>query len=411
MVSAEKLGKDQVKRLGHGVAVELHGNLVASLGSGQDVEIQVESMKIHGECAGETYPIQPKRHSLDFLRENAHLRVRTQTFSSIFRVRSALALIIHDFFRRQGFHQVHTPVITKMDAEGAGEMFPLAPGNSGGHFFGSPAFLTVSGQLQAEALCLGLGKVYTFGPTFRAENSNTSRHLAEFWMVEPEMAFCDMQGAITVAEELLREVVAKALVECEEDIAVLDKYHAGEQKNVPEAQRSKTTLIEKLEAVARGEFVKVSYTDAVELLKEAKGIDEAPSWGVPLQTEHERFLAEHYFKAPVIVYDYPREAKAFYMRVNEDGQTVAAFDVLLPGIGEIIGGSQREDRIEHLHKQMDHFAIPRDALDWYVDTRQYGSALHSGFGLGFERLVQFVCGMTNIRDVIPFPRTPGNAPF
>ena len=407
--------REKLKRISHGASVEVSGKLVASMGCGQAVEVQVDTFEILGDCDAERYPIQPKRHSLEFLRENAHLRIRTQTFGAVMRMRSALTFSTHDFFRKKGFSLVHTPVVTKIDAEGAGEMFSLAQGSSGEHFFGSQAHLTVSGQLQAEALCLGLGKVFSFGPTFRAENSNTSRHLAEFWMVEPEMAFVDMNGAIDLAQGFLQEVVAGILEESKEDLAALQKYHNAEakfKKGEGEGDgNGNVNLVEMLEAVARSEFVRVSYTDALQILRENAKIPAETPWGIPLQTEHERFLAEQYFQGPVVVFDYPREVKAFYMRVNDDQQTVAAFDVLLPGIGEIIGGSQREDRLEYLRRQMDYFNVSQEALQWYIDTRQFGSAVHSGFGLGFERLVQYVCGMNNIRDSIPFPRTPGSAPF
>lgn len=430
VVDYEKFDENLIKSISTGAAIKVTGNLVESQGRGQTVEIQVTDIFVHGEADAETYPIQPKKHSLEFLREKAHLRVRTNTFSAVMRVRSALAFAIHQYFRDQGFYYMHAPIITGSDAEGAGEMFRVTtldaknpPLNDSGDidykedFFGKETNLTVSGQLEAEAYAMGLGKVYTFGPTFRAENSNTSRHLAEFWMIEPEMAFYDLDDNIDLAEDFIKSVLKYVLEHCEDDLKFLEKRLLDEEKSKPQAERSEMALIEKLRFVVDNDFKRVSYTEAIAILRNSKPnkkkkfeypIDE---WGADLQSEHERFLVEKHFKCPVVLFDYPATIKAFYMRLNEDGKTVRAMDVLFPGIGEIVGGSQREERLEVLQQKMADLSIPEEELWWYLDLRKFGTAVHSGFGLGFERLVLFATGMGNIRDVIPFPRTPQNAEF
>ena len=430
VVDFENTKEETLKRITTGAAVCITGTLVESQGKGQNVEIQVSSLQILGDSNPDEYPIQPKRHSLEFLRENAHLRVRTNTFSAIMRVRSKLSFAVHKYFQDNGFHYVNTPIITGSDAEGAGEMFGVsnfetnkAPLNEDGSidykqdFFGKETNLTVSGQLEAETYAMALGKVYTFGPTFRAENSNTARHLAEFWMIEPEVAFMDLDGNMDLSEDFIKSVLGYVIEHCKDDLAFLDKRFTNEEKTKPQSQRSEMTLLEKLNFVVENNFKRVSYTEAIEILHNCKPnkkkkfqfpIDE---WGADLQSEHERFLVEKYFKCPVILFDYPANIKAFYMRLNEDGKTVRAMDVLFPGIGEIVGGAQREERIDVLKEKMAALAIDEKELWWYLDTRKFGTAVHSGFGLGFERLVQFATGMGNIRDVIPFPRTPQNAEF
>lgn len=430
VVDFENFDEELIKSISTGAALKIKGNLVESQGRGQDVEIQVSELFIHGKADAETYPIQPKKHSLEFLREKAHLRVRTNTFSAVMRVRSALAFAIHDYFQKNGFYYMHSPIITGSDAEGAGEMFrvttldaknpPLTEEGEVDYkedFFGKETNLTVSGQLEAEAYAMGLGKVYTFGPTFRAENSNTSRHLAEFWMIEPEMAFYDLDANMDLAEDFIKAVLKYVLEHCEDDLKFLEKRLLDEEKNKPQAERSEMALIEKLRFIVDNNFKRVTYTEAIEILRNSKPnkkkkfeylIDE---WGADLQSEHERFLVEKHFKCPVILFDYPATIKAFYMRLNEDGKTVRAMDVLFPGIGEIVGGSQREERLEVLQAKMAELNIPEEELWWYLDLRKFGTAVHSGFGLGFERLVLFATGMGNIRDVIPFPRTPQNAEF
>lgn len=398
----------EVKRLLNGCAVVIVGELCVSPAQGQSVELRADAIKVVG-WAGEEYPLQKKRHSFEFLREIAHLRPRTNSLGAVARVRSSLATAVHTFFVERGFFYVHTPIIGTGDCEGAGEAFTVTSMShdrlsAGGvdwsqDFFGSPANLTVSGQLEAEAYALALGRVYTFGPTFRAENSNTSRHLAEFWMVEPEMAFCDFEEDISVAESFLKYLVRHALERCQEDLALM-------------AQFIDKDLLSRLELVAAKDFVRLSYTDAVRLLSDsAVEFTQSVVWGADLQSEHERFLTEQVFKQPVIVTDYPQQIKPFYMRVNDDGQTVAAMDILFPGIGEIVGGSQREERLDRLVGRMTSMGMDLDRYQWYLDLRRFGSAPHAGFGLGFERIVQFVTGMKNIRDVIPFPRTPGSAGF
>ncbi len=430
VVDFEKIDEALLKQINTGAALKVTGTLVESQGRGQKVEIQVSEVLVHGGADPEVYPIQPKKHSMEFLREQAHLRVRTNTFSAVMRVRSALAFAIHQYFRENGFYYFHAPIITGSDAEGAGEMFrvttldqknpPLNDDGSVNHkedFFGKETNLTVSGQLEAEAYAMGLGKVYTFGPTFRAENSNTSRHLAEFWMIEPEMAFYDLNDNMDLAEDFIKSVIKYVLTHCEDDLSFLEKRLLDEEKTKPQAERSEMALIEKLKFVSENSFKRVTYTEAIQILRNSKPnkkkkfqyrIDE---WGADLQSEHERFLVEKHFKCPVILFDYPAKIKAFYMRLNEDGKTVRAMDILFPGIGEIVGGSQREERLDVLKEKMAALEIPEEELWWYLDLRKFGTAVHSGFGLGFERLVLFATGMGNIRDVIPFPRTPQNAEF
>ena len=430
VVDFESMDEDVLKKINTGAAVKITGNFMESQGKGQSAEIQATDVFIYGEADPKSYPIQPKKHSLEFLREKAHLRVRTATFSAVMRVRSALAFGVHQFFRQEGFQYVHTPIVTGSDAEGAGEMFrvsalepknpPLKEDGSvdfNQDFFGKETHLTVSGQLEAETYAMGLGEVYTFGPTFRAENSNTTRHLAEFWMIEPEMAFFDLDDNMDLAEKFIKNVLAYLLKECEEDLTFLDDRFTQEDKSKPQAERSAMGLLEKIRFVVENEFKRVSYTEAIDILRNSKpnkkkkfkyNIDE---WGADLQSEHERFLVEKHFNCPVILYDYPATIKAFYMRMNEDQKTVRAMDILFPGIGEIVGGSQREERLDVLQDRIKAMGIDEEELWWYLDLRRFGSAPHSGFGLGFERLVLFATGMSNIRDVIPFPRTPQNAAF
>ena len=430
VVDFESMDEDVLKKINTGAAVKITGNFMESQGKGQSAEIQATDVFIYGEADPKSYPIQPKKHSLEFLREKAHLRVRTATFSAVMRVRSALAFGVHQFFRQEGFQYVHTPIVTGSDAEGAGEMFrvsaldpknpPLKEDGSvdfNQDFFGKETHLTVSGQLEAETYAMGLGEVYTFGPTFRAENSNTTRHLAEFWMIEPEMAFFDLDDNMDLAEKFIKNVLAYLLKECEEDLTFLDDRLTQEDKSKPQAERSAMGLLQKIRFVVENEFKRVSYTEAIDILRNSKpnkkkkfkyNIDE---WGADLQSEHERFLVEKHFNCPVILYDYPATIKAFYMRMNEDQKTVRAMDILFPGIGEIVGGSQREERLDVLQDRIKAMGIDEEELWWYLDLRRFGSAPHSGFGLGFERLVLFATGMSNIRDVIPFPRTPQNAAF
>ena len=430
VVDFEKTDETTLKRITTGAAVHIIGELVESLGKGQNVEIQVKSIVILGDSDPETYPIQPKKHSFEFLRENAHLRTRTNTFSAIMRLRSSLSFAIHKYFNDNGFYYMHTPIITGSDAEGAGEMFRVStlndkkpPLDDQGNvnykedFFGKETNLTVSGQLEAETYAMSLGKVYTFGPTFRAENSNTSRHLAEFWMIEPEVAFMDLAGNMDLAEDFTKSILRYALDHNRDDLEFLENRLLEEEKVKPQAERSEMTLIEKIKFVVDNNYKRVSYTEAIEILKESKPNKKKKfnyiieHWGADLQSEHERFLVEKHFKCPVILFDYPANIKAFYMRLNEDGKTVRAMDILFPGIGEIVGGSQREERLEVLKQKMAVLGIPEEELWWYLDLRKYGTAVHSGFGLGFERLVMFATGMNNIRDVIPYPRTPQNAEF
>jgi asparaginyl-tRNA synthetase len=388
----------EIRKLSAGCSVEIEGQLQKSPAKGQEVELVAEEIKILGWCDPDTYPLQKKRHSLEFLRSMSHLRPRTNALGAVTRVRSHLSFAVHRFFRERGFVQIHTPIITTSDCEGAGEMFQVSVEGEKSHFFGKQAGLTVSGQLQAEVYAQALGQVYTFGPTFRAENSNTSRHLAEFWMIEPEMAFCDLACNMELATDLLKFLLHDVLTACAEDLALFDAF-------------IEKGLLKKLEAVIDNDFVHIPYSRVVEELSGVSGKFEYPvEWGIDLQSEHERFLTEVIYKCPVIVTDYPASIKPFYMRLNEDEKTVAAMDILVPGIGEIVGGSQREERYDVLGPRMTAAGIDTDEYDWYLDLRRYGSVPHSGFGLGFERLVQFVSGMANIREVIPFPRNPGFAP-
>ncbi|MCB0402828.1 MAG: asparagine--tRNA ligase [Flavobacteriales bacterium] len=439
VVDFEKEDEQELKRITTGAALQVSGELVPSQGSGQSVEVLVKSFTVLGDAHPDEYPLQPKKHSLEFLREIAHLRFRTNTFGAITRVRHAMIFAIHQFFNDKGFYNIHTPIITGSDAEGAGEMFRVTtldlenpPKTEDGRidvkqdFFGKEANLTVSGQLEAELAALALGKVYTFGPTFRAENSNTTRHLAEFWMIEPEVAFADLHDNMDLAEEMLKYCVQYALDNCKEDLEFLSKRLQEEEKGKPEAERS-MELIEKLKFVAENDFVRLTYTEAIDILRNSnpnkKGKFQYPieGWGADLQSEHERYLVEKEFKKPVILTNYPAKIKAFYMRQDDQlpearpgmtvDTTVSAMDILFPGIGEIVGGSQREERLDILKQKIKDFNIPEDHVWWYLDTRKFGTVPHAGFGLGFERLMLFVTGMTNIRDVIPFPRTPKNAEF
>ena len=430
VVDFENTPDEILKRITTGAAVSVTGELVESKGAGQTYEIQVKKIEILGDSDPEKFPMQPKKHSLEFLRENAHLRVRTNAFGAIMRVRSVLSFAVHSYFQEKGFVYVNTPVITGADAEGAGEMFqvtslpmdklPKTPEGAINYkedFFGKHTNLTVSGQLEAETYAMALGQVYTFGPTFRAENSNTSRHLAEFWMIEPEVAFNDLNDNMDLAEDFIQYVIKYTMDKCIDDLKFLEGRLLEEEKSKPQADRSELALLEKLNFVLENNFKRVSYTEAIDILrnstpnKKKKFNYIIEEWGADLQSEHERFLVEKHFKCPVILYDYPANIKAFYMRLNEDGKTVRAMDILFPGIGEIVGGSQREERYDVLLEKMKVLGIDEEELSWYLDTRRFGTAVHSGFGLGFERLVLFVTGMTNIRDVIPFPRTPGNAEF
>jgi asparaginyl-tRNA synthetase len=400
------------------------------LGKGQSVEIKAEKVEVLGDSDAEKFPLQPKKHSLEFLREIAHLRFRTNTFGAIFRVRNSLAFAVHQFFQEKGFVYIHTPIITSSDAEGAGEMFRVTtlnlnqlPKNEEGQidfqqdFFGKSTNLTVSGQLEGELAAMAFSDIYTFGPTFRAENSNTARHLAEFWMIEPEMAFYDLNDNMDLAEELLKYVIKYAWDKNYEDLEFLNTRLLEEEKLKPQQDRSELNLLDKLKFCLENSFERVTYTQAIEILKESNHNKKKKfqylvnEWGVDLQSEHERYLVEKHFKKPVILTDYPKKIKAFYMRQNDDGKTVRAMDILFPGIGEIVGGSQREERLDKLVSRMNEMNIPTHELDWYLDTRRFGACEHAGFGLGFERLVLFVTGMTNIRDVIPFPRTPKNCEF
>ncbi|MFC2109358.1 asparagine--tRNA ligase [Bacteroidota bacterium] len=419
-----------LKKIQTGAAVAIKGLLVESQGKGQKVEIQIHEIEILGESNPDEYPIQPKKHSFEFLRENAHLRVRTSTFSAIMRIRSKLSFAVHSYFQQNGFYYVNTPIITGSDAEGAGEMFRVSaldpnntPKNENGKadhskdFFGKETHLTVSGQLEAETYAMALGKVYTFGPTFRAENSNTSRHLAEFWMIEPEVAFNDLNDNMDLSEDFIKYTLGYILENCKEDLAFLENRLIQEDKSKPAIERSTMSLTDKLKFVIENDFVRISYTEAFQILRNSKPNKKKKfkyvldQWGADLQSEHERYLVEKHFKSPVILFDYPATIKAFYMRLNDDGKTVRAMDVLFPGIGEIVGGSQREERLEVLQEKIKALDIDEKELWWYLDTRKFGTAVHSGFGLGFERLVLFATGMSNIRDVIPFPRTPQNAEF
>ncbi|MBJ2176397.1 asparagine--tRNA ligase [Aureibaculum sp. A20] len=430
VVDFENTDENILKRITTGAAVSLSGTLVESQGKGQRVEIEVKNIEILGDSNPEEYPIQPKKHSFEFLRENAHLRVRTNTFSAVMRVRSALSFAVHKYFTENGFYNFHAPIITGSDAEGAGEMFrvtsmdPKNPATDENgeidysqDFFGKETNLTVSGQLEAETYAMALSKVYTFGPTFRAENSNTTRHLAEFWMIEPEVAFNDLDANMDLAEDFIKSVIKYILEHCKDDLVFLDERFTKEEQSKPQLERSDMSLLEKLNFVAENNFKRVTYTEAIDILRNCKPNKKKKfqyiinEWGADLQSEHERFLVEKHFKCPVILFDYPANIKAFYMRLNDDGKTVRAMDVLFPGIGEIVGGSQREERLDVLKEKIKALDIDEKELWWYLDLRKFGTAVHSGFGLGFERLVQFSTGMGNIRDVIPFPRTPQNAEF
>ena len=422
VVDFEQTPEEVLTEINTGAALEITGTLVESQGKGQQFEIQADSVTILGSSNPEEYPIQPKKHSLEFLREKAHLRIRTNTFAAVMRVRAALSFAVHQYFTQNGFYQVHTPIITGSDAEGAGEMFRVTTLNPAGKadepdFFGKETNLTVSGQLEAESYAMGLGKVYTFGPTFRAENSNTSRHLAEFWMIEPEVAFNDLDDNMDLAEDFIKAVLTYVLENCEEDLTFLDQRFAQEEVKKPQPERSSMGLKERLGFVTQNEFMRVSYTEAIEILRNSKPNKKKKfkypidTWGVDLQSEHERYLVEKHFTSPVILFDYPAEIKAFYMRMNDDGKTVRAMDVLFPGVGEMVGGSQREERLDKLVERMRAMDIDQEELWWYTDLRRFGTAVHAGFGLGFERLVLYTTGMSNIRDVIPYPRTPLNAAF
>ena len=428
VVDYENFSEELLDKINTGAAISATGKVVESLGKGQKVELLAESLDVLGEANPEEYPLQPKKHSMEFLRENAHLRFRTNTFGAIFRVRHALSFAIHKFFNDKGFFYLHSPIITGSDAEGAGEMFrvttldlknpPMVDGEIDvkQDFFGKETNLTVSGQLEAELGAMALGQVYTFGPTFRAENSNTSRHLAEFWMIEPEVAFADIHDNMSLGQEMLSYVIKYVLDNCAEDLQFLADREAQEDKQKPQNERHEIGLIERLKFVTENDFERITYTEAIDVLQNSKPYKKKKfkfpvEWGTDLQSEHERYLVEKHFNKPVIIYNYPASFKAFYMRRNDDDKTVAAMDVLFPGIGEIIGGSQREERYDVLLEKCKEFNIPEEHVWWYLETRKFGTAPHSGFGLGFERLVMFATGMTNIRDVIPFPRTPKNADF
>ena len=422
-----------LKRITTGASLKVTGTVVESLGKGQTVELKATSIEILGDSDAEKYPLQPKKHSLEFLREKAHLRFRTNTFASVFRIRHALAFAVHQFFNERGFVYLHTPIITSSDAEGAGEMFRVttlpmegAPKNEQGEidytqdFFGKSTNLTVSGQLEGELGAMAFSEIYTFGPTFRAENSNTTRHLAEFWMIEPEMAFHDIEDNMNLAEDFIQYLIQYVMKNNADDLAFLDARLAEEEKQLPTEKRSGLGLLEKLNFVVNNNFERITYTEAIDILLSSnhykkKKFKYDVKWGIDLQSEHERYLVEQHFKKPVIVTGYPAAIKAFYMRMNdgcEPGkETVAAMDILAPGIGEIVGGSQREERLEVLEARMRSMHVPVEEMSWYLDTRRFGTVPHAGFGLGFERMIQFVTGMTNIRDVIAFARTPKNCEY
>ncbi len=429
VVDVPSFNEDLLKKITTGAAISVNGKLIESTGSGQAVELEAIEIEVLGAADPEKYPLQPKKHSLEFLREKAHLRFRTNTFSAVFRIRHAMAFAVHEFFNKKGFFYMHTPLVTGSDAEGAGEMFRVStldpknpPLNEDGtinykeDFFGKETNLTVSGQLEGELGAMALGEIYTFGPTFRAENSNTTRHLAEFWMIEPEMAFYDLKDNMDLAEEFLKYMIKYALDNCMSDLEFLSKRLQEEEKGKKAVDQS-MELVEKLRFVLENDFVRLTYTEAIDILRNCKPNKKKKfqyvidGWGADLQSEHERYLVEKEFKKPVILIDYPKEIKSFYMKQNDDGKTVGAMDILFPGIGEIVGGSQREEDYDKLVTRMKEMGVPTEDLDWYLDTRRFGSATHSGFGLGFERMMLFVTGMANIRDVIPFPRTPNNAEF
>jgi asparaginyl-tRNA synthetase len=429
VVDFEQMDEGVLNRINTGTALTMTGKLIESQGKGQTVEVQVEAIEIHGDADPEEYPLQPKKHSLDFLREKAHLRFRTNTFGAIFRLRHALSFAVHNYFNDRNFFYIHTPIITGSDAEGAGEMFRVSTLDSKNpplqedgkvdysqDFFGKETNLTVSGQLEAEMAALALSKVYTFGPTFRAENSNTSRHLSEFWMIEPEVAFADLTDNMNLVEDFLKYLVSYALKNCKDDLEFLAQREAQEEKSKPESERNALGLMERLTFISENDFERLTYTEAIDILRNSKPFKKKKfkypvEWGKDLQSEHERYLVEKHFEKPVILTDYPASFKAFYMRLNDDEKTVAAMDVLFPGVGEITGGSQREERLDVLTRRSEEMGIAAEELWWYLDTRKYGTCKHAGFGLGFERLVMFVTGMTNIRDVIPFPRSPKNCEF
>ncbi len=425
-----KFDDSLLRRVTTSASLKVTGTVVPSPGKGQKLELRANQIEVLGDSDPEKYPLQPKKHSLEFLREKAHLRFRTNTFASVFRIRHALAFAVHQFFNDRGFVYMHTPIITASDAEGAGEMFRVTtlpfdetPRNEDGSvnfkedFFGRSTNLTVSGQLEGELGATAFGEIYTFGPTFRAENSNTARHLAEFWMIEPEMAFYDLEDNANLAEAFIKHIIRYVLENNREDLDFLAGRQADEEKQLPQDKRSEMGLIEKLEFVLNNDFQRLTYTEAIEILansnynKKKKFQYPVTGWGMDLQSEHERYLVEKHFKKPVILTDYPAAIKSFYMRMNEDGKTVAAMDILAPGIGEIVGGSQREERLDILLEKMEAMHIPQEELWWYLDTRRFGTVPHAGFGLGFERMIQFVTGMSNIRDVIAFPRTPKSAEF
>jgi len=430
VIDFENFPEDQIRRITVGSCIAAEGELIPSQGSGQKSEVRVVQFEILGDADPGIYPLQPKKHSLEFLREIAHLRFRTNTFGAIFRIRHHVAFAIHRFFHERGFFYLHSPVITASDAEGAGEIFHVTSLDLSRipfddqkqveykkDFFGRPANLTVSGQLEAELAAMALSQVYTFGPTFRAENSNTTRHLAEFWMIEPEVAFNDIFDNMDLAEDMLKYVIGKVMTECTDDLKFLLDREEDEQKSKPQQERNEMNLLQRLQFCLDHQFERVSYTDAIEILrnsnpnKKGKFQYAVESWGTDLQSEHERYLVEKHYKKPVILFNYPKDIKAFYMRQNDDGKTVAAMDILFPGIGEIVGGSQREERYDRLASRMKEMHIPTEEMYWYLDTRRFGSCPHAGFGLGFERLMLFITGMGNIRDVIPFPRYPGYAEF
>lgn len=434
VIDHQHTDEQTLKHINTGAAVRVKGNLIESMGKGQRVEVKASEIQVIGKADPEKYPLQPKKHSLEFLREIAHLRFRTATFNAVFKIRNALSFAVHRFLQEKDFVYIHTPIITASDAEGAGEMFKVTaldltnvPKTDEGKvdykkdFFGKQTNLTVSGQLEGELAALAFGSIYTFGPTFRAENSNTTRHLAEFWMIEPEMAFYELEDNMDLAEEMLKYVIQYTIDQCKEEILLLEKRLSDEEKMKPKAERSSMSLMEKLTFCLNNDFERLTYTEAINILKNSKPNKKkkfkypVEKWGIDLQSEHERYLVEKHFKKPVILTDYPADIKAFYMKENpvaEDGKrTVRAMDILFPGIGELVGGSQREEDLETLTKRMEEMNIPAKEMDWFLDTRRFGSVPHSGFGVGFERLVLFVTGMTNIRDVIPFPRYPGHAEF
>ena len=425
VIDLTKIDIDLINKINTGTSVSIIGKIVKSQGRDQSFELNAHKVDVLGIADPESYPLQPKRHSFEFLRDIAHLRSRTNTFGAIFRIRHAIIYAIHNFFNSKGFLNIHTPILTSSDAEGAGEMFKVTTldiekkikNNYNDDFFGKEVNLTVSGQLNAELAALGLSEVYTFGPTFRAENSNTSRHLAEFWMIEPEMAFYDIKDNMDLAEEMLKYLVKYTLDNCKDDLSFLEKAEEDRDKQKPMLERQSLNLTERLKFVCNNTFERLTYSEAFQILKSSKPNKKnkfdfpVNEWGIDFQSEHERYLVEKHFKKPVIIVDYPKNIKAFYMRQNDDDKTVAAMDVLFPIVGEIIGGSQREERYDKLFSRMREMNISEKQLWWYLETRKFGTVIHSGFGLGLERLVQFVTGMTNIRDVIPFPRSPGNCSF